>query len=72
MEVALGVEYAFFKQGFLRAGYHVGDESTGYGNFATVGAGVSAGLIKLDCSYLIGTSNEELKNILYFTMGVRF
>ncbi|KAA6323444.1 hypothetical protein EZS27_027115, partial [termite gut metagenome] len=42
LEVALGVEYAFFKQGFLRAGYHVGDESTGYGNFATVGAGVSA------------------------------
>ncbi|KAA6329903.1 hypothetical protein EZS27_021333 [termite gut metagenome] len=72
LEAAVGVEYAFFKRGFLRAGYHVGDESTGYGNFATVGAGVSVGLIKLDGSYWIGASNEEFKNSLYFTMGIGF
>jgi hypothetical protein len=72
LEAAFGVEYAIFKQLFLRAGYHIGDEDTGYGNFATVGAGISVGSIKLDGSYLIGTPNEEFKNILYFTMGIRF
>jgi hypothetical protein len=72
LEVAIGVEYVFLKHGILRAGYHVGDENTGYGNFATVGAGVSAGSIKLDGSYLIGTPNEEFKNILCFTIGVKF
>jgi hypothetical protein len=72
LEAAIGLEYAFFKQGFLRAGYHLGDESAGYGNFATVGAGAAIGLIQLDGSYLIGAPDEEFKNSLYFTMRVRF
>lgn len=71
-ECGLGAEYNLYKYAFLRAGYHIGDETTGFGNFATLGAGVSVAGIKLDASYYLGVPEQEFKNILFFTLSASF
>lgn len=71
-ECGIGAEYNLYKYGFLRAGYHIGDEETGFGNFATLGVGVSVAGLKLDASYWAGAPDQDYKNILFFTLSAAF
>ncbi|MDL2323192.1 PorV/PorQ family protein [Bacteroidales bacterium OttesenSCG-928-A17] len=71
-ECGLGAEYNLYKYGFLRAGYHIGDESTGFGNFATLGVGASVKGFKIDAAYWAGAPDQDFKNILFFTLSAAF
>lgn len=71
-EGGFGAEYNLYKYAFLRAGYHVGDKATGFGNFATLGAGVSVKGVKLDISYWLGAPDKEYKNITCISLSLDF
>lgn len=71
-EFGVGVEYNLYRYGFLRAGYHIGDESTGLGSFATVGAGVAVAGLRLDASYWLGAPDQDFKNIVFLSLSFGF
>ncbi len=58
----LGLEYNFLKHGFLRAGYHYGDEKSIGGSYATVGLGAAVGPVRVDASYWIAGKESPVKN----------
>lgn len=57
-----GLEYNFFKYGFLRAGYHYGDEKSIGGSYTTVGLGAMVGPVRIDASYWIAGKESPVKN----------
>lgn len=58
----IGLEYNFLKHGFLRAGYHYGDEKAIGGSYATVGLGAAVGPVRIDASYWIAGKTSPVKN----------
>ncbi|MDY0173898.1 MAG: PorV/PorQ family protein [Bacteroidales bacterium] len=72
IEGNVGLEYNMFKYGFLRAGYHVGHEERGLGNFLSLGAGAAFAWFKVDVAYWLGTKDEAYKNILYLSLSAFF
>ena len=71
-EAGLGLDYNLYKYAFIRAGYHLGDEEKGMGNFATLGVGASVAGFRLDASYWLGAPDEDFKNILFLSLSYRF
>lgn len=69
----LGVEYNFLKYGMIRAGYHYGDnKSIPTGQFATVGAGVKYGPVRVDFSYWLAAKDSPVKNTWSVGLGLFF
>lgn len=69
----LGLEYNFFKYGMIRAGYHYGDDkSIPTGQFATVGAGVKYGPVRVDFSYWLAAKDSPVKNTWSVGLGLFF
>lgn len=71
-EAGFGGEFNFYKYGFLRAGYHLGDDEKGLGNFTTLGAGVSIKQIKVDFAYHVGMQNKEYQHVAFVSLSAFF
>ena len=72
IETGIGAEYNLYNYGFLRAGYHFGDNEKGIGNFTTLGAGINIQPIRIDFAYLVGMSNEEFRHIAFISLSASF
>lgn len=68
-EITVGVEYAFQKQFFLRAGY-MGSDQDDYLHDFTMGAGVKLGNFALDYSY--GNVSEYFDSNQWYTLKFMF
>lgn len=69
-EWGLGAEYAFLKHGFVRAGYHGGDQEKNSGNYVTLGCGVEFCSIRADFAYLLTSSDSPLKNTWQLSLSI--
>lgn len=72
LEAGFGAEYNFYEYGFLRAGYHLGDDEKELGNFTTLGAGLNIKPIKLDFAYQVGMPNSEFRHVAFVSLSAFF
>ncbi len=67
---ALGLEYAYNKQFFVRAGYYNEHEDKGNRKFFTVGAGFKLSMFQLDAGYVISVAQTNpLDQTLRFSLS---
>ncbi len=67
---ALGMEYAYNKQFFVRAGYYNEHEDKGNRKFFTVGAGFKLSMFQLDAGYVISVAQSNpLDQTLRFSLS---
>lgn len=71
-EAGIGAEYNFYKYGFVRAGYHFGNDEKGLGNFTTLGAGVNIKPLKIDFAYHVGMPNEDFRHVAFVSLSAFF
>ncbi len=71
-EAGVGAEYNFYEYGFLRTGYHLGDDEKGLGDFVTFGAGLNIKPIKLDFAYQVGMPNSEFRHVAFISLSALF
>lgn len=72
LEAGVGAEYSFYRYGFIRAGYHFGDDKRGLGNFTTLGAGLHLKPIRIDFAYHIGMLNKEFRHVAFVNLSAYF
>lgn len=70
-EWAIGAEYGFLQYGFVRAGYHGGNDEKNSGNYATVGCGAAFKGIHADFAYMIAPSGSPLKNTWQIAIQIK-
>ena len=69
INVAVGAEYAYNQQFFVRAGYNHEDSSKGGRSYFAFGAGFSLNVVQLDASYMLATAQSSpLDQTLRFTL----
>lgn len=66
----VGVEYSIKEIGFLRLGYHYGNETKAIPSYLSAGLGVKLKGICLDAAYLLGS--KTLGNSLMISLGYSF
>lgn len=71
-EISVGVEYNFMQLLQIRGGYHVGEQSRYYPNYASVGAGLRFMHIRLDLSYIFAGKDTPLHNAYSLSFGLDF
>lgn len=70
---AVGAEYGYNKQFFLRAGYFYENPSKGNRQYATLGGGLKYDIFNIDLAYLLATQQKSpLANTLRFTVSANF
>ncbi len=68
-----GIEYAYAKQLYLRAGYFTESANKGNRNYATMGVGFRYLFYGFDFSYLAAQQkNSPLANTLRFSLTINF
>lgn len=67
---ALGLEYSIKEIGFVRLGYHYGNETKAIPSYVSAGLGVKIKGICLDAAYLLGS--KTLGNTLMISLGYSF
>ena len=74
INIAMGIEYAYDDQFFVRTGYHHESYLKGDRKFLTVGLGIKYNVFGLDLSYLVPTNNRRnpLDNTLRFSLNFNF
>ncbi|MFM7023569.1 MAG: type IX secretion system outer membrane channel protein PorV [Flavobacteriales bacterium] len=73
INISGGLEYAYDKQFFLRAGYFYESPNKGNRQYFTMGAGLKYSIFNLDFSYLVSMlRNNPLDNTLRFTLSFNF
>lgn len=71
-EAGIGAEYNLYQHGFIRAGYHVAQETKGLGDFVSLGAGIEFKPIRLDVANWIGVNDREFRNTLFINLTATF
>ena len=64
-----GIEYAFMKMIYVRAGYHLGNQTISEPSYFSAGCGVSFAGVALDFVYLLADENSPLKNTMQLSLG---
>lgn len=74
INVAMGLEYAYDDQFFVRTGYHHESFLKGDRKYLTVGLGIKYNVFGIDLSYLVPTNNRRnpLDNTLRFSLNFNF
>ncbi len=72
LSYALGLEYNYNHQFFLRSGYFYENPNKGNRRYLTLGAGVKFNVFNLDFSYLISDKQNPLSNTLRFSLNFYF
>ena len=72
LSYALGLEYNYNNQFFLRGGYFYENPNNGNRRYLTVGAGVKYNVFNLDFAYLIADTQNPLANTLRFSLNFYF
>ncbi len=68
----IGIEYALKDMVFVRAGYHLGDETKVIPSYTSVGLGVKFFGISLNAAYLLAQKDSPLANSLSVSLGWAF
>ncbi len=70
IDIAVGAEYSYNRQFFVRAGYFHRDDYKGSQQYFTMGAGFSLNVFKLDAAYVVSTSQTSpLDQTLRFSLS---
>lgn len=69
---AFGAEYSYNKKLYARAGWHLGDKSSGELRWASCGVGVHLYHINIDFGYVLASSTSPLHNTASCTIGIFF
>lgn len=72
LSYALGMEYNYNQQFFLRSGYFYENPNKGNRRYLTLGAGVKFNIFNLDFSYLVSQKQNPLSNTLRFSLNFYF
>lgn len=70
LAAGIGLEYNLFNVGFLRAGYHYGQQNMGLPSFASAGAGIRFAGLEFAATWL--TASKTIGNSLMFGLAYSF